>query len=258
MNSPLPNWPRDYYRDGGNSPFLLYVVFGADIADLSISRTKYRCDSIPDGIEVVAYGPSVHPEALDSFRKGYLWTELVKKKPVLADAVAAQTKCVIVKGSVADDTTLNYFRNTIGLLSCFLDHGGVAIFDPQRFKWWSRADWMSAIFEPALPQPRKHIIMIVSEERDGAQWFHTRGLRKFGRPDLSIHNVLPHYRDAVTDVLNGLIEFQAFGGVIEEGQTIQLNPLPEGMYCTHGGDEDDPDFNNFHVEIRWPAAAGMN
>jgi hypothetical protein len=258
MNSPLEDWPRDYYMKGGSSPFLLYVVFGADIDDLCISRGKYRCDSVPEGIEVISCGPDSHPEIVDSFRKGYLWDELVRKDPALADTIAAQTKCSILKGSVADDTSLNYFRNTIGLLSCFLDHGGVSVFDPQRFKWWSRSDWMSSIFEPALPQPCKHVIIIVSEENDGAQWFHTRGMKKFGRPDLSIHNVPPQYRDAVTDLFNGFIEFQAFGGIISDGQEVQLNSLPAGMYCTTGGDEDDPDFNNFHIEIRWPSASGLN
>lgn len=73
----------------------------------------------------------------------------------------------------------------------------------------------------------------------------------FGRPDLSIHNVPVQYHQAVIDLCNRFIEFQAFGGVIAEGQEIKIWSLPEGMVCHHRGDMDDPDFNNVHVEITW-------
>ena len=48
------------------------------------------------------------------------------------------------------------------------------------------------------------------------------------------------------------VEFQAFGGIIDEGQEIRMRSLPPGMTCRHRGDVDDPDFNNMHVEIVWP------
>jgi hypothetical protein len=76
-------------------------------------------------------------------------------------------------------------------------------------------------------------------------------MRKFGRPDLSIHAVPPSHRDAVIDLCNRFIELQALGGLIPEGQVIKMDSLP-GMTCHHGGDLDDPDFNNVHVEVRWP------
>ena len=80
-------------------------------------------------------------------------------------------------------------------------------------------------------------------------WFHTRGVRKFGRPDLSIHNVPLPYHGAVIDLCERFIELQAFGAVIEDGQEIRVKSLPEGMTCHHAGDLDDPDFHNVHVEI---------
>jgi hypothetical protein len=77
-------------------------------------------------------------------------------------------------------------------------------------------------------------------------------MRKFGRPDLSSHNVPTRYREAVIDLIERFIEFQALGGVIAEGQEISMKRLPSGMTCRHGGDLDDPDFNNVHVEITPP------
>ena len=82
-------------------------------------------------------------------------------------------------------------------------------------------------------------------------WFHSRGMRKFGRPDLSVHNVPVEHQEAVIDVCNRFIQWQALGGIIEEGQEIRMKSLPSRMTCHHRGDLDDPDFNNVHVEITW-------
>ena len=255
MTTDLEDWDRKHYSEGGESPFLFYVVFGSDANQLRLSRSKYRCDSIPKGVDISSYGPNSHPEVLDEFRQGYLWNELRKEEPDLADEVEAQTTCVIVQGAVADETSLNYFRNTIGLLTGLLDAGGVAIYDPQRFKWWAPEKWRTTVFGPAAALPREHVVILVSDEGPRTKWVHTRGMRKFGRPDLSVHGVSPEHFNGVVDLFNRLIEFQAFGGLVPEGQEIKMQSLPGGMRCAHGGDMDDPDFNNSHIEILWPTDA---
>jgi hypothetical protein len=255
--TPLEDWERRYYSAGDTPPFLFYVVFGGDANEMRLSRSKYRCDSIPEGIDISSYGPDSHPEVLYEFRQGYLWDELRNDEPTLAEAIEAQTKCVIVRGSVANEFTLNYFRNTIGLLTCLLDSGGVGIYDPQSFQWWAPQKWRATVFEPAEALPREHVIILVSDDGPHKKWLHTRGMRKFGRPDLSVHGVAPGRIDHVVDLLNRFIEFQAFGGVIQEEQEVKLQSLPKGMRCTHGGNVDDPDFNNSHVEILWPTDASQ-
>jgi hypothetical protein len=92
-------------------------------------------------------------------------------------------------------------------------------------------------------------VILVSEEPNGTEWVHTRGLRKFGRPDLSVHGVSLLNKPGVIDLCNRFIELQAFGGAILEGQEIRMQSLPPGMRCHRRGDVDDPDFNNVHVEI---------
>lgn len=253
----LPDWARPHYQDGGASPFLFYVVFGSRIDKLALSRGRHRCDAVPQGLDVQLYGPD-QLDVTDSFRAGFLWDELQASDPELAALVAAQTSCVVLRGTVNDDQSLNYFRNTIGLLQALMESGGVATYDPQSFKWWSPGSWTTDIFDPGQPLPLRHTAILASEEGNGSHWFHTRGLRKFGRPDLSIHDVSKSHQDAVMDLLNRFIEFQAFGGLIAEHQAVRMASLPPGMLCVHGGDEDDPDFNNTHVEIIWPAGAGQS
>ena len=75
-------------------------------------------------------------------------------------------------------------------------------------------------------------------------------MRKFGRPDLSIHGVSKKEESGQLELINRLIVMQAEGARVQEGQPIQMRSLPPGLTCHHDGDVDDPDFNNVHIEIR--------
>ena len=56
------------------------------------------------------------------------------------------------------------------------------------------------------------------------------------------------------DLVNRFIDLLAFGARVPDGQPIRLAGLPAGMTCWRRGDENDPDFNNEHIEIVWPEA----
>jgi hypothetical protein len=195
------------------------------------------------------YERSKQPEALDGFCEGYLWETLHKEDSEQANLIKTAESCFILRGEVDDQPDLNYFRDSVGILTYLADSGGVSIFDPYMFKWWRIDEWKAKAFADHQAYPRHHVVILFSEE-NGAEWFHTRGMRKYGRPDLSMFGVTPDMRTGVMDMFNRFIEFQAFGGVIEAGREIRMKGLPDGLTCYHRGDLDDPDFNNVHVEIR--------
>jgi hypothetical protein len=258
MALPLTDWPRQHYSPAGGDAWLFYVIYGDVDITASLSRGKYSSNGAPDGIDVMSYGPTSHPEVVASFREGYAWNSFAHDNPALAAKVAAQSNCLVIVGKVPDPPTLNYLRDAIGLLTFFLDAGGVAIYDPQILTWWPPSDWRRQIFDVGSPVPRHHVVILVSDDGGRTEWIHTRGMRKFGRPDLSIHSVPPQHKEAVIDLCNRFIEFLAFGGVIEDGQEIRMKSLPPGMKFFHRGNEEDSDFNNRHVEITWPDTAERN
>jgi hypothetical protein len=245
----LPSWDRDYYEPGGGDAFLYYVVFGEIDTRSSLSRSKYRTEGSPEELDVTSYGPGSHPEIPGSFREGSLWTGLQSSDPQLADSIARQDFCLILRGDFPDPDNLNYLRDTVGLIMYFLDHGGVGVFDTQMFKWWSPSQWRTRFFDVGVPDMRRYVSILFSEDEGGTEWFHTRGLRKFGRPDLSVPRVPPSQRDAVINMCNRYIMFLGRGGLIKEGEEIRMPSLPAGLICRHGGHLDDPDFNNVHVRI---------
>jgi hypothetical protein len=258
MRSPLEEWPRRHYVPGGKNPFLFYVVYGRLDTTKIFSRETYRSDGIPSGIEAMTFGPTAHPEQVAVFREGYIWDELSTSDPGLADGIAAQDSCLVLRGEVIDPPTLDYFRDVIGVLTYCLDAGGVAIYDPQMFKYWAPTEWRSRVFDVRSSVPRHHVVILVSADADGTEWIHTRGMRKFGRPDLSIHNVDGRYKDSIVELCNRFIELLAFGSIVLDGQGIRIDLLPPGMTCFLKGSEDDPDFNNEHIEILWPGEAESN
>jgi hypothetical protein len=255
MSEPLPDWDRPYYTPGGGDPFLFYVVFGEVDSNASLDTQAYRCAGIPDGLDLMAYDRDSHPDVFAGFQDGFLWERLRADDPALAAEVSAASRCVMLRGTVADPPDLNYLRDTVGLLTYCLDRGGRVLYDPQMFFWWPPGLWREKAFNPAQPVPRRHAVILVSDEdgeSGGRQWYHTRGMRKFGRPDLSVRGVPPPYREGVIDLCTRFIEYQALGAVIPDGQEIRMASLPAGGVARHGGDVEDPDFNNVHVEISWP------
>jgi hypothetical protein len=249
MANELKSWERPDYVPDGSEPFLFYVVYGEIDVAAPVGPT-YRTTGIPAGIDLLAYGPQVHPEVPGSFCEGYLWDEFAGEYPELADRVRRTEHCLILRGTPSDFTSLNYLRDTVGLITFLLDHGGIAVYDPFMIRWWPVEDWKQQIFRPAAPVPSHHVVLLVSDEEAAARkWYHTRGMRKFGRPDLSVHNVPVELEAGVIELCQRMIEYQAFGHVVSDGQRIQMVALPKGGVFRHAGDLDDPDFNNVHLEV---------
>jgi len=247
-------WERGQYQAGGGDAVILFVVFGNFEGGLQLSRSRHRSAGPPDGVKVSQYSRAKDPKVFLEFEGGTFGT-LLGEQAALEGAVKSAPQCMLVRGTVRDPKDLKYLRDTIGVVTAALDLGGVAVLDSQKLTWWTPGDWREKIFDPDKPSPRQHVLILVSDEKDGpkgSQWIHTRGLRKFGRPDLSIHRVMSDHKEAIIDLCNRFIEMQAFGALIPEGQPIKMSPLPQGMSCHHAGSLEDIDFNNVHLEIRWP------
>jgi hypothetical protein len=234
---------------------VFYVVFGVFDLTRPLSRSKYRTSGMPDWLELVSYNRQQNADVFTSYQSGPLWAVLNRDSPLTAYEAERAPQCVGIRGEPTDPPTLDYFRDTIGIVAWLLDAGGVAVYDPQMLRLWSADTWREEAFEPDGPNPNRHTAILVSEDENGTSWYHTRGMRKFGRPDLSVHRVGTENADGVTLLIKRFVQHQALGGVIPQGQAVQMKVLPPGGICQHRGDRNDPDFNNVHVEIEWPGDA---
>ena len=253
MPDKLKSWPRPHFEPGGGNPLLFFVVFGAFDLEQPLSSSKYRSAGPADWLDVGHATRAQAPELFAEYQSPPMWDLFTRDAPVTAAEALKVPELVEVRAKVPDPPTLDYFRDTIGVVTWLLDCGGLSIYDPQRLWLWSADEWRSEIFKPGEPRPQEHTVILISAEEADASlsWLHTRGMRQYGRPDLSVHSVGHSHMDAVTQMIERFINMQAQGAVIPDGQEIQMGGLPPGGVCRLAGSLDDPDFNNTHVEIKW-------
>lgn len=248
-----PGWERPLLPevDDAHAPFVFFAVFGAFDLSRPMESTKYRSNGPPPGTDVHLFDVVNHKEIMDNLRSGKVWEWFVERQKALADVVQDAPQCAVIMGSPSDASSLTYMRDVVGMVQFLLDEGGRAVLDSQTFTWFARHSWKQKVFDPDAPLPHQQVVILASEEEDDdqAQWMHTRGMRKYGRPDLSIHNVPAAHQDAVVDMCNRFIEMFAQGHVADDGKEIHMEGLPPGT-VHHAGDVEDPDFNNVHLDIR--------
>lgn len=258
MPSKLKSWPRPHHTPGGGDALLFFAVFGKFDLEKPLSASKYRSAGPGDWLDVTHLNRADAPEVFAGYQSPPMWDLFVRDAPVTAAEAEKAPELVAVRAEVPDPTSLDYFRDAIGVVTWLLDCGGASVYDPQRLWLWSADEWKSDVFEPAEPRPMEHTVILVSEDdQPGTSWLHTRGLRQYGRPDVSVRGVGPAHVDAVTHMIERFIETQVYGGVVKDGQEVHMRGLPPGGVCRVRGDLDDPDFNNVHIAVEWPSADSL-
>jgi hypothetical protein len=158
---------------------------------------------------------------------------------------------LVIRGRIADSADTGYLRDTLGVLTALLDVGGVAILDPQTLNLYDADTWRRQFLVRDGAPIRNHLLILRDmEEEGGRYWIHTRGMRKFGRPDISIRHVPEGDGDRAGMLCEKLVELEALGARFEEGQALEADGLT--FVAKLGGGLEDPDFNNTFVEFRWP------
>jgi hypothetical protein len=237
------DWDRPGYVAGGGDAFVFFVAFGPLPEPFEVSASRHRVTDVPPFVEVEAHPPA----AAASFFTPPMGRILLQGWSGGTAADLARGGCVVVRGPVADPPDLRYLRTVVGLVTALVDGGALAVLNLQALALFSPARWREEIFEPDAPVPGRHVSILESEDADapGRRWLHTRGMRVFGRPDVSVRNVDAGAVPEALGLCRRLVDAMARGLVVADGQMV------EGKVCRSGGDVDDPDFNNLHLSLRW-------
>ena len=87
---------------------------------------------------------------------------------------------------------------------------------------------------------------------DGTLWLHTRGMLKFGRPDIGLKGVPQSEQGRAAEIFQQMIFCEAQGAAFPRPAKLHLGT---GGACTVfpalAGDRGDPDYNNEHYSLRW-------
>lgn len=228
----VPDWPRPHHEPTNGTAELLYVVVGDPPETLSVKRARHHVDSLePEHLVVSKHARADDPAWFDAWLTGPMSAGLDETLgPSLAADVRGARRMSVVRGAFPDSPSLAYLRNAVGIVSAIAEAGGVAVFDANALTWWRPGDWHARFVEQSRFRVTDHVFIAVTDDpsRRPGLWTHTRGMRKFARPELHAQHLPgaydvtnPAIRDS-GDVLAGLATHLALGAVIPTGHVMHL------------------------------------
>lgn len=244
-------YERPHYEDLNYHPFLFYVAFGVDTANLEVSRERHRVDGFPNGLDFSLLKKPENGEYMDALIGGTLGKVLNNKYQHLYESIRETDKWAVIRGEVQKDSDLHYMRNAIGFVQALIEKGAIGVLDLLTFTLYTPSEWTSKIFKPEF-DPYSHVVILTSEMEDDSVWLHTRGLRKFGRPDVSMEKVPQNDIDNACRVINQMIFYGALGAFFSRPVKLHTH---NGLTCIVTPelieDLDNPDFNNSYYRVIW-------
>ncbi|HUA80907.1 MAG TPA: hypothetical protein VL997_11080 [Dyella sp.] len=255
MSNPVtyfPTWQRPHWQPSDEEVILQFYVFG-NFKPTRVPSEPYGSDGLPEDVQLSSHHHHVLRDWEGYPLKGPLGDLFKSDAPEAYEQAMAAPQVLVLHGRFKDQGDTGYLRDTFGVLAGLLDIGGVAILDPQILTLFSADEWRRRylIKDGA---PLRHHVLILRDEEDasGRQWIHTRGMRKFGRPDISLHDVPAGDTDRAGALCQKLIELQALGARFVDGQALEVDGMFGGLTAELGGGYDDPQLNNTYVSFYWP------
>lgn len=249
----IPAWQRPHWSPSDEKILLQFYVFGK-FGAVRVPSQDYGSAGLPTGIAATNH----HHADLRSW-EGYPLKGAVGRM-YKADAPQAYQRAIdapevmVVRGTLDDSQATGYLRDTLGVLAGMLDIGGVAILDPQILSLLDAEAWRRHYLVRDGAPIRHHLLILCDGESEpGRSWIHTRGMRKFGRPDISIRQVPEAALNRAGALCEQMVELEALGAHFADGQALAVEGLGDGVIARLGGGLQDPDFNNTCVEFAWPA-----
>ena len=241
---------RKYYEDIGYKPFLFFMVFGVSVDELQVSREKHKVDGIPEGLDIASLTRPDHSDYIDGILGGEIGNQLMKADSDLYLNCKDTDKCIVLKGSIENDSTLDYMRNVIGIIEALVENGAAGVLDLLTFTLYSPENWTERFFDLEI-NAQKHVMIMFSAEEDGTYWIHTRGMAEFGRPDIGISNVPEDKLEDYKQVTDQMV-FYGGQGLFFKGQA-RLHTFNGKTFVVHPefvNDFENDDYNNAYYNVR--------
>ena len=191
----MEDWSRPAYEPGGGDATLFYLAFGA--------LGPVRLPPTPAGLSLTVHpqGETVWVEPLVAAS-----ADAIDDQPQLAALVRGAPDFAVLRGRRTDPPDLAHLRDAEAVLAALLDAGASAVLDVEARRWWTPEEFRRELLTGLRPAVRAHVSV---RARQGL--VETRGLRKFGRPDLRFHRVPPADESEALRLCWSLVERLARG-----------------------------------------------
>ncbi|BEL08552.1 hypothetical protein Q0Z83_067430 [Actinoplanes sichuanensis] len=202
---------------------MLLVVFAVDEVLTGLDLTGVVPAGAPvDALDVRLHRHSENPEWVDGFRSGPLRDLAARELPDLR-LIDDATCCYSVQVRMPDPADLTHLQLAWAVAAAACRAGATAVLDVFAHDW-SLASSIAGL-DPNRPFTVLREISVVAESDESPGFghaVHTRGMLKFGRPDL----IMGVPRDEIGEaaqILNQLAGMLAEGHVLEPGRQLRID-----------------------------------
>jgi hypothetical protein len=216
-------WQRPAHRPTGREAAVLLVAFtpGEVLTELNLAAVT-PANAPVDALAVRLHRHEDNPEWMDAFRTGPLRDLAARELPDLRPIDEA-TCCYSIQVRVPDPADLTHLQLAWAVAARVSRAGAVAVFDAFAHDW--SLPEQVATLDPHRPFDILREISVIAESEPTpgfGQPVHTRGMVKFGRPDLIMGVPEDRIGDAAS-ILNQLATMLAEGHVLAAGHHLRIN-----------------------------------
>jgi len=220
-----PPWPRESYVTGGGAAEVALIALAtAKLPDpLPVSRTRHGMPDEGDGAQAVALVARDRADDPAWFADQVLapFAELIASDlgPSAAAAVLAAEHAYVIEAQLDDPDDLGHIQAVWALAKCVCEEGAAVVIDV----YAARAHLGSEVAQLAPDRAfdiMREVTLFFDEQPDGSLAAWSLGLRKFGRPDLVLLDVVPDLATEAALVLRDIAATLAAGDRIEPGDQV--------------------------------------
>ncbi|MDI6101769.1 hypothetical protein QLQ12_24410 [Actinoplanes sp. NEAU-A12] len=222
MDLRVEPWQRPAHHATGREAVAMLVAFAGDdvLTELALAGTVPETAPV-DALNVHLHRYAEEPEWIDGFRTGPLRDLAAQQLPDLRPLDEA-TCCYTIRVAVQDPPDLAHLQLAWQVAASVARAGAVAVLDVYAHDWFP-GEAVAALdaHRPFVPMREISVVAEAESVPGFGHPVHTRGMIKFGRPDLVIGVPEDQIGDAAT-ILNQLGRMLAEGEVLEPGQDLRV------------------------------------
>jgi hypothetical protein len=205
---------------------------------MSAARFGLPSPEVMKEVEVRELKRELDPAWFDGFRSGSLRAVATQGLGDLA-ALDAATQLTAVLIARADAADLTHLQAGWAVTKWLVERGVSVVLDAQTNRFWKAADVADWPANRPFALSTDVNIVVEAEPTSPSATIHTRGLQKFGRPDLVVWNVRGEQWDAVAGLVRALAAQLADGVVLRATDRVNL----DGKSLTLSSYEPTPETN---------------
>lgn len=227
---------RNLWSPGGGDAWASFAVFGefAEVpTETQLPDSRANVLSRDQVIELTANLRPQHKDALAYDRAG--------EAPAAVWLVVRQE----------DPRTLDYLARVVSAVESLFRQGAVAVLDMNAIVLQSAEEWRERMAGDSLKPLQFTATYWWSEEDHRGEWWRTRGMLSFGRPDISLRRVPSSARGAAHGLIQQLIVNQADGAVLTDEEIMHSGDISLRFEIADAFE--DPMFLNRRAEATWPS-----